>query len=124
MATVATASIRTYLEDSAHVALSDSAAVARTLASAEVQDSAGGRLCTAVYSCVRTAGRVLGTTWVITGTITKISNLVWVFNGRLTNVATGELLLNDEYELKGDSRNMVPRGLVAFARRVAKKIAA
>lgn len=122
MATVATDAIESYLRDSAHVNLADSAAVTRTLMSSEVQDTAGGRLCTASYSCVRTVGRLLGASWVVTGMISKISNLVWAFRGQLTNATTGELVLNDEYELKGDSRNMVPRGAVSFARRVVKKI--
>jgi hypothetical protein len=123
MGAAATAVMRTYLQDSVHLSLADSTAVAKASMTPEAQDAAGGRRCNAVIACAHAAGRALGVAWVITGTVGKVSNLVWTFRGQLINVATGELALNDDYEVKGDSRQMVPHTAVSFARRVAKKIA-
>jgi hypothetical protein len=48
--------------------------------------------------------------------------LIWIFSGELINVATGKLVLDDSYELKGIASDMVPKGAEVFARRVVKRV--
>jgi hypothetical protein len=50
--------------------------------------------------------------------------LIWIFSGQLIDVASGKLVLDDSYELKGIASDMVPKGAQVFARRVAKKMIA
>jgi hypothetical protein len=52
----------------------------------------------------------------------KPCNLIWLFSGELINVATGELILDDDCELKGDPETMVPAGVGLFANRINKRV--
>ena len=69
-------------------------------------------------------GQELGAQWVVMGKISKTSDLIWIFSGELIDVASGKLVLDDSYELKGIAKDMVPKGAEVFARRVAKKVTA
>jgi hypothetical protein len=117
-----TTKVREHLRDADGVALVDSATVATAEAAPEVAAVAGGKPCNVVIACAREVGRHLGVPWVVTGKVSKTSNLIWIFSGQLINVATGELLMDDEYELKGDPHDMVAAGARAFARRVVRKL--
>jgi hypothetical protein len=54
------------------------------------------------------------------GTVSKISNLIWYLSGQVIDVATGKLLLDDGFELKGPRDEMIPRGATSLARRVER----
>src|SRR5665647_1826760 len=72
----------------------------------------------------RAVGKELGAQWVLMGKISKTSDLIWIFSGELIDVASGKLVLDDSYELKGIASDMVPKGAEVFARRVAKRVTA
>jgi TolB-like protein len=69
-------------------------------------------------------GKALGVRWVVMGKVSKTSNLIWLFSGELIDVETGQLLLDDDCELKGDPDTMVPAGVGLFANRIDKRITA
>ena len=56
----------------------------------------------------------------MTGTVTKVSNLIWYLSAQLIDVASGRLVLDDSFELKGQRDEMVPRGATSFARRIER----
>lgn len=122
MAITATTVMRAGLTNKPGIAFVDSATVASTVkgpkAMAVVQDVP----CNVVVACAREVGKELGVDWVVMGKISKTSDLIWVFSGELINVASGKLVLDDSYELKGIASDMVPKGAEVFARRVAKKV--
>jgi len=123
MADTATAVMRRELGSAPGITFVDAAAVAKAAASpakAIVQD----RPCNVVVACARAVGQELGATWVVMGKISKTSDLIWIFSGELIDVASGKLVLDDSYELKGIAKDMVPKGAEVFARRVAKKVTA
>lgn len=122
MGQIGTAALRLNLEHFSGLQLIDSTTLAKAVAQPGPQDSANGKLCNVRIACARTAAHLAGAAWAITGTISKTSNLIWIFSGQLINTATGELVLDDEYELKGDSHDMVVHGARVFAGRVAKKL--
>jgi uncharacterized protein DUF2380 len=122
MAAVATAALREDLARLPGVVLLDSVALARAASAPGPRDSANGKPCNVVIACARAAARQAGAAWAITGTVSKTSNLIWLFSGQLIDVRTGKLVMDDEYELKGDSREMVVQGARVFAQRVAKKL--
>lgn len=122
MAMTATAVMRAGLANKPGITFVDSATVASTVkgpkAMAVVQDVP----CNVVVACAREVGKELGADWVVMGKISKTSDLIWVFSGELIDVASGKLVLDDSYELKGIASDMVPKGAEVFARRVAKKV--
>jgi hypothetical protein len=117
-----TAKVRFHLGDAQGVSLVDSAAVAAAAASPEAVEAAQGKPCNVIIACARTVGKILGVPWVVTGKVSKTSNLIWIFSGQLIDVATGKLVMDDEYELKGNAHDMVAAGSRAFARRVVRKV--
>jgi Protein of unknown function (DUF2380) len=124
MGDVGTAAIRKNVALFPEIALADSTAVLAAEKSAVATDSAVGHPCNSIVACGRVVGRAVGARYVVMGTISKTSNLIWIFSGQLVDVTTHDLLMDDEYELKGDSRDMVAQGSRVFVRRVAKKIGA
>jgi hypothetical protein len=54
--------------------------------------------------------------------LSKTSNLIWLLTGQLVNVKTGEIVLDDSTELKGDPDPMVRAGVRIFAERVARTV--
>jgi len=122
MAMTATAVMRAGLTNKPGITFVDSATIASTVkgpkAMAVVQDVP----CNVVVACAREVGKELGADWVVMGKISKTSDLIWIFSGELIDVASGKLVLDDSYELKGIASDMVPKGAEVFARRVAKKV--
>jgi hypothetical protein len=122
MAMTATAVMRAGLTNKPGITFVDSATIASTVkgpkAMAVVQDVP----CNVVVACAREVGKELGADWVVMGKISKTSDLIWIFSGELIDVASGKLVLDDSYELKGIAADMVPKGAEVFARRVAKKV--
>jgi hypothetical protein len=123
LAATATATVRAALGAAADVALVDSAAAAAAASAPDALAAAAGRPCNVIVACAVAVGRALGARWAVMGKVSKTSNLIWLFSGQLVDVATGQLVLDDEYELKGVASEMVPAGAGVFARRVVKRIA-
>ncbi len=112
----ATSKLLATLRSSEAVTVVDSAAVAAAVARAE----ADGNACD--NRCAVAVARRLGARWVAKGSISNLSGLVWQFAAELFDVATGEPVLVDSYEIKGDPARMAPVGAHMFAQRVEKKI--
>jgi hypothetical protein len=123
-AVMATAKLRDTLSRFSGIQLVDSARIAAAEASPEAVSAAGGKPCNMVVACARAVGKVLGVPWVVMGTVAKTSNLIWLFSGELVNVATGEMVIDDDCELKGDPTTMVPAGVGLFANRISKRVSA
>ena len=111
----ATSSLRAVLRDSAF-ALVDSGRAAAELSAADRP----GLRCKSSAECVRDAGQRLGARWAVVGKVSKISNLIWYLSGQVIDVATGKIILDDGFELKGPRDEMVPRGAVSLARRIER----
>lgn len=122
LAGVTTAALRQYLSHVPTLVQIDTAVLAHAAAEPNAQDSASGHSCNVIIACARTAARLASADWAITGTLSKTSNLIWLFSGQLINTKTGALVLDDEYELKGNSRDMAVQGARVFSQRVAKKL--
>jgi hypothetical protein len=122
MGDLGTAAIRTNFALFPEISLADSSAVAAAETSAAAVDTADGHPCNTIVACGRVVGRAVGARYVVMGTISKTSNLIWIFSGQLVDVTSHDLVMDDEYELKGDSRDMVAQGSRVFVRRVAKKL--
>jgi hypothetical protein len=84
--------------------------------------AAGHHACNVIVACARQAAQMLGAPWVVTAKVSKTSNLIWLFTGQLIHVPTGEIVLDDSTELKGETAAMVRAGSRIFAERVAKTI--
>jgi TolB-like protein len=122
MADTATAVMRKALANAPGISFVDAASVAKAAEGPAAKAVVEDRPCNVVVACARTVGQELGAKWVVMGKISKTSDLIWVFSGELIDVASGKLVLDDSYELKGIAKDMVPKGAEVFARRVAKKV--
>lgn len=118
----ATAALRRNFALYPEITVADSAAVTAAESSRAATDTADGHPCNTIIACGRVVGRAAGVRYVVMGTISKTSNLIWLFSGQLVDATAHDLVMDDEYELKGDSRDMVAQGSRVFARRVAKKL--
>jgi hypothetical protein len=120
-AMIATEKLRDSLSRVPGIHVIDTARTAAAEASRPALDAADGKPCNVIVACARAVGRVLSAPWVVMAKVSKTSNLIWVLSGELIDVASGKLLLDDEFELKGDANTMVPAGIGLFAARVAKR---
>src|SRR3989475_4666029 len=70
-------------------------------------------------ACALDLGRALGVDRVVTGRISRLSNLIWLLYGAMVDVATGRVRYRDEFEIKGDIVDLLPKATLAMARRLA-----
>ena len=56
--------------------------------------------------------------------VSKTSNLIWLLSAQLIRVSTGDIVLDDSTELKGDPGPMVRIGVRSFADRVTRAVKA
>jgi len=117
VARAATSRLLATLRGSEHVTVVDSGAVATAVAVAETDGNRCDR------ACARSVARQLGARWLAGGVVVKTSNLVWILRAELVDVASGQVVLADSYELKGDARRMGPAGAHVFAQRIERAIA-
>jgi hypothetical protein len=96
--------------------------VAAVAASPEARARSGEQPCNVIVACARLVGDSLHAPWVAMAKVSKTSNLIWLFTGQLIRVSTGEILLDDSTELKGDPDAMVRVGTRIFAERVARTV--
>ena len=119
IAQVATERLRADLGQSPTFALVDSSQAVTALGSGDLPPAQ----CNASVQCVRAAAQKAGARWAVMGTVSKISNLIWYLSAQLVDVASGRLVLDDGFELKGPRDEMIPRGATSFARRIEKAAA-
>src|SRR6185295_15176477 len=96
--------------------------VTAVAASSEARVRSGNQPCTVIVACARLVGEKLHAPWVVMAKVSKTSNLIWLFTGQLIRVSTGEIVLDDSTELKGDPEKMVRVGTRIFAERVARTV--
>ena len=116
IAYAATERMRADLGQSTTLVVLDSSRVAAALGGGDLPRAQ----CNSSVQCVRAAAQKLGARWAVTGTVTKVSNLIWYLSAQLIDVASGRLVLDDSFELKGPRDEMVPRGATSFARRIER----
>ena len=121
-AALATSVLRGKLAELLGPALADSAAVATRAHAPVIRETAADQACNVIVACVRAVGRDLGATWVVMAKLSKTSNLIWLLTGQLINVKSGEIVMDDSTELKGDPEPMVRAGVRIFAERVARTV--
>jgi Protein of unknown function (DUF2380) len=96
--------------------------VGAVAASPEARALSGDQPCNVIVACARLVGKSVGARWAVMAKVSKTSNLIWLFTGQLIRVETGEIVLDDSTELKGDPDQMVRVGTRIFADRVARVI--
>lgn len=112
----ATTRIWQIIRDAGTLTLVDSARIA-TLGARYV---AAGRACNTSIDCARRVGRETGARWVFMAKVSKTSNLIWYFSGQVIEVATGKILMDDEFEMKGIRDEMIPQGARSLGRRAVR----
>jgi uncharacterized protein YjbI with pentapeptide repeats len=70
-------------------------------------------------ACLVDLGRALGVDRVVAGRVSKLSNLIWFLYATMVDVPRGQVRYRDEFELKGDIADLLPKGMLALARRIA-----
>lgn len=85
---------------------------------------AGGVPCHVKVACAVLVAKRAGARWVVMTKVSKTSNLIWLLSGQLIRVATGDIVLDDSTELKGEPGPMVRVGVRSFGDRVARTIRA
>ncbi|MGH7508524.1 MAG: DUF2380 domain-containing protein [Gemmatimonadales bacterium] len=96
--------------------------VAAVASSSSAQATSGGQPCNVIVACAREVADSLEAPWVVMAKVSKTSNLIWLFTGQLIHVPTGEIILDDSTELKGEPAVMVRAGSRIFAERVARTV--
>src|ERR671917_104367 len=96
--------------------------VSAAASSAKARATTGNQPCNVIVSCARQVANSLQAPWVVIAKVSKTSNLIWLFTGQLIHAGTGEIVLDDSTELKGDPETMVRVGSRIFAERVARTV--
>jgi Protein of unknown function (DUF2380) len=96
--------------------------VSAAASSAKARATTGNQPCNVIVACAREVANSLEAPWVVIAKVSKTSNLIWLFTGQLIHAATGEIVLDDSTELKGDPEMMVRAGSRIFAERVARTV--
>lgn len=92
---------------------------ARVAAALAAQDLAA-RDCEQV-SCALALGRTLGVDRVVTGRVSKLSNIVWFLHAVLVDVPASRVLDEEEFEIKGNVTELLPKAIVALSRRFVSR---
>ncbi len=96
--------------------------VTAAASSAQARATTGNQPCNVIVACARQVATSLRAPWVVIAKVSKTSNLIWLFTGQLIHAGTGEIVLDDSTELKGDPATMVRAGSRIFAERVARTV--
>lgn len=96
--------------------------VSTVAASPDAVATSGHQACNVIVACARQVAKEVGAPWAVMAKVSKTSNLIWLFTGQLIHVPTGEIILDDSTELKGETTAMVRAGSRIFAERVARTV--
>jgi hypothetical protein len=119
---LATSVLRGKLAELLGPALADTVKVSRRAQAPQVRELAGDHPCNVIVACARAVARDVGAKWVVLAKVSKTSNLIWLLTGQLVNAKTGEIVMDDSTELKGDPDPMIRAGARIFAERVARTV--
>jgi uncharacterized protein YjbI with pentapeptide repeats len=70
-------------------------------------------------TCLIALGRALGVDRVVAGRLSKLSNLIWFLYGTMVDIPRGQVTYRDEFEIKGNITDLLPKAMLALARRLA-----
>jgi Protein of unknown function (DUF2380) len=104
--------------------LADSAAVRAAAGSDTALALTGGQSCNVIVACARAVARAVDAPWVVLAKVSKTSNLIWLLTAQLIHAPSGNIVLDDSTELKGEPEAMVRAGARIFAERVARTVRA
>jgi hypothetical protein len=121
-ATLATEVLRARLTDKLGSQLVPFEAVDSLSQSPAAHELTGIVTCNVKVQCATMVAEELGARWVVMTKISKTSNLIWLLSAQLIRVATGDIILDDSTELKGEPEEMVRVGVRIFADRVARTV--
>ena len=82
----------------------------------------GGMPCQVKVTCARAVAEQTGARWIVLTKVSKTSNLIWLLSAQLIRASTGDIVLDDSTELKGDPDIMVRIGARTFADRVIRTV--
>lgn len=68
--------------------------------------------------CALRLGRALGVERVVIGQLSKLSNLIWYLYATMVDVAAGRALHREEFEIKGNITDLLPKAMLALSRRL------
>lgn len=123
-ASLATDVIRARLREQLGNQVTAYAVIDSLAATPEALLAAGGVACQVRVDCALSVAARAGARWVVMTKVSKTSNLIWLLSAQLIRVTTGEIVLDDSTELKGDPTPMVRVGVRSFADRVARTVRA
>lgn len=123
-ASLATAVLRARLRERLGDQVVSYAAIDSLAASPEALAVAGGVPCQVRVACAISVAARAGARWVVMTKVSKTSNLIWLLSAQLIRVTTGEIVLDDSTELKGEPAAMVRVGVRGFADRVDRTVRA
>jgi hypothetical protein len=92
--------------------------------SPEAAAIAGAVPCQVKVACAVMVGKRAEAGWVVMTKVSKTSNLIWLLSAQLIRVSTGDIVLDDSTELKGEPGRMVEIGVRSFADRVTRTVRA
>ncbi len=92
--------------------------------SPEAAAIAGAVPCQVRVACAVMVGKRAAAGWVVMTKVSKTSNLIWLLSAQLIRVSTGDIVLDDSTELKGEPGRMVQIGARSFADRVTRTVRA
>ena len=69
-------------------------------------------------ACALRLGRALSVERVVTGRVSKLSNLIWFLYATMVDVPADRALRREEFEIKGNITDLLPRAMLALSRRL------
>lgn len=72
-------------------------------------------------ACAVALGRALGVERVVLGRVSKLSNIVWFLYAVLVDVPSGRMRDQEEFEIKGNVTELLPKAIVALSRRFVSR---
>lgn len=121
-ADLATGVLRSRLEGGLGDQLVPFARIDSLTASPASLEMTGGIPCHVKVNCARAVATQAGARWVVMTKVSKTSNLIWLLSAQLIRASTGDIILDDSTELKGDPDVMVRIGVRSFADRVIRTV--
>jgi len=91
----------------------DPARISAALRSMGVSSSSAADL-----TCAADLGKALGADRVVAGRVRKVSNLIWFLEATMVDVRTATVRCHEEFELKGNIVELLPKGTLSLARRL------
>jgi hypothetical protein len=122
MALLATDILRTRLRDRLGDQVVAFDLIDSLAASPTAVELTGGVPCQVKVACARAVATAAGARWVVLAKVSKTSNLIWLLSAQLIRASTGEIILDDSTELKGEPAPMVRVGVRSFADRVVRTV--